>query len=74
MSDLAHFTPAEQTSISLLFERLNKREVAPVVVYAITKDGSPVAAFNGMFTETDAEFLGQLIMHALEFVTLFHQK
>jgi phosphoribosylanthranilate isomerase len=74
MPEIDTFTTAEQTTIGLLFDRLNKREVAPVVVYAITKDGQPVAAFNGMFTEHDREFLGGLIMHALEFVHLVHQK
>lgn len=63
-----NFTDAEYAIVASLFKRLIDRDVAPIVVFALNRDGRPCAIFNGAFSPADADNIGAAISDCLEVV------
>lgn len=64
----SQFTPAELTQVSMLWDRLNRRGVAPVVMFCIDSAGHPLAALNPAFTVAEAELIGSVLSCVMEYL------
>lgn len=52
------FTVAERASIALLFDRLARNAIAPLMLYCVDHNGFPLVVFNGRFSEPTVEHIG----------------
>lgn len=66
------FNEAELASITMLFHRLNQRNIAPVMLYCVNADGLPVAAFNPMFEVIEADLIGGVVAAVLQYLNDRH--
>lgn len=51
------FTVAERASVSLLFERLARNAIAPLLLYCVDHNGVPLVVFNGQFSKPTMEHI-----------------
>lgn len=65
-----HFTVAERASISLLFDRLERDGIKPLMLYCVDRHGYPLAVFATPFTPEVNEALGDAVTGAMEFAQM----
>jgi hypothetical protein len=63
--DDGRFTPATRASMSLLFDRMARDGILPLVFYSIDRDGRPLAVFSQIFGAETTERLGAAITEAM---------
>lgn len=66
------FTPAELTQMTLLWDRLYKRGVAPCMFYCIDAEYRPLVTFNPMFTAEEVSLLGNVMNVVMEHLNQTH--
>jgi hypothetical protein len=60
------FTPAERASISLLFDRLRRDAILPLMLYCVDHHGWPLVVFSGVFDGPTAEWIGDSVTAIME--------
>jgi hypothetical protein len=63
--DDGRFTPATRASMSLLFDRMARDGILPLVFYSVDRDGMPLAVFSSIFGVETTERLGTAITEAM---------
>lgn len=63
-----HFSPGQVAAIQMIFADCYRRDMAPIVFFALTSDGVPCAIFNGAFSQADADSIGQLVVSQLDVI------
>jgi hypothetical protein len=64
------FTVAERASISLLFDRLERDGITPLMLYCVDRHGYPLAVFATPFTPEVNEALGEAVTGAMQFAQM----
>lgn len=63
-----NFSNGQVAAVTLLFDSLIARDMAPIVFFAIDSSGRACAIFNGAFSKADADSIGELIVNQLEVI------
>lgn len=64
------FKPAAKASIRLLFDRLQRDGIRPLMLYCVDAQGFPLAVFSTPFSADVNEALGDAVTGAMEFAQL----
>lgn len=64
------FQPAAKASISLLFDRLHRDGIKPLMLYCVDSHGFPLAVFSTPFSPEVNEALGEAVTGAMAFAQL----
>lgn len=62
------FKPAAKASINLLFDRLHRDGIKPLMLYCVDAHGYPLAVFSTPFTAEVNEALGDVVTAAMEYM------
>lgn len=66
----ARFQPAVKASISLLFDRLQRDGIRPLMLYCVDAQGFPLAVFSTPFSADVNEAIGDAVTGAMEVAQL----
>jgi hypothetical protein len=63
-----NFSRGQVAAIQMVFTDCIRRDMAPIVFFAIAPNGVPCAIFNGAFSQADADSIGEMILSQLEVI------